>query len=84
MPYRDIVDVEHFHHWHGFTIKTTHLTCYKHQFQLVYLEKSYVYTYRCMFLQFSPALESILRFVLRAEEIQQVLSGVAKHSTLPM
>ena len=74
MPYMDIVDVEHFHHWHGFTIKTTHLTCYKHQFQPAYLEKSYVYKYRCMFLQFSPALELILRFVLRAEEIQQVLS----------
>ena len=55
MPYSDIVDVEHFHHWHGFTIKTTHLTCYKHQFQPFFLEKSYVYTYRCMFLQFFPS-----------------------------
>ena len=73
MLYSDIVDVEHFHHWHGFTIKTTHLTCYKHQFQPFFLEKFYLYTYRCMFLQFSTALESILRFVLRAEEIQQVL-----------
>ena len=38
MLYSDIVDMEHFHHWHGFTIKTTHLTCYKHQFQPVFFK----------------------------------------------